>query len=550
MGYTTLKAALDAAVKTNGRQEITGANLNGVMTTLLQGVDILDRANPADTSGMNHVVLKKNKTFAEQVSGTNTIYEIRDNFDLGGTNLTLPAGCVFRFWGGSISNGTITIDGCEFEGVNFIGSNVTIQGNPKTSTAKVAWFVGSTDKDRLEKALSYSDVWKNFVCGTLNISSSINLTQSIGRSVTLSDGIFNLSADLFITSLNYVGLPNFEKCVFNGNGYRVFGSKYGVWGTFNICGFNECSIQSTTETGSLCQSLTLSNCYVQNNSVNLIKCERLYDCHMIAVKCEAQTASVVDTSFSTETFGGTRNLWVSDSIFEGFTTNPVFNLVGGLIRFSNCYFEANDAGCVNVTRNTGVNNALDFVMNGCSIVTTRHNAVTISGYATGSTVIVSFYGNQFNTGGTNYYLVSGLDAAYNGIMALCANKKGQTSDRFSAEPTFPYNFTEVKNPTPHSTYFTRYYGGYLQIGKLVFVDFVLSAKADSSSAIANAVTGLPAAQSYNIHGMTTNPATGAEAVSFVIKTDGTLTMGAGVATGSYYRVRAFYWTNSKSDNVY
>ena len=37
MGYSTLKAALDAVVKTNGRQEITGANLNGVMTTLLQG---------------------------------------------------------------------------------------------------------------------------------------------------------------------------------------------------------------------------------------------------------------------------------------------------------------------------------------------------------------------------------------------------------------------------------------------------------------------------------------------------------------------------------
>lgn len=107
MGYTTLKAALDAVVKTNGRQEITGANLNGVMTSILQGVDILDRANPEDTSGLNHIVLKKNKTFAEQVTGTNTIYEIRDAFDLGGASVTIPTGCVLHFNGGSLSNGSI-----------------------------------------------------------------------------------------------------------------------------------------------------------------------------------------------------------------------------------------------------------------------------------------------------------------------------------------------------------------------------------------------------------------------------------------------------------
>lgn len=116
MGYSTLKAALDAVVRTNGNQQITGANLNGVMTTLLQGVDVMDRANPADTSGMNKVVLDKNLTFAEQVTGANTIYEIRDSFNLGGNAVTIPSGCVLLFEGGHVFNGTIHFAGCLLAG--------------------------------------------------------------------------------------------------------------------------------------------------------------------------------------------------------------------------------------------------------------------------------------------------------------------------------------------------------------------------------------------------------------------------------------------------
>lgn len=128
MGYSTLKAALDAVVKTNGRQQITGSNLNGVMTTLLQGVDILDRANPADTSGMDKVVLKKGSTFASQVTAENTIYEIRDSFDLGGSSVPVPAGSILLFEGGTLTNGTLaSLGACGFSGsVRF--SNVTFSG--------------------------------------------------------------------------------------------------------------------------------------------------------------------------------------------------------------------------------------------------------------------------------------------------------------------------------------------------------------------------------------------------------------------------------------
>ena len=145
MGYSTLKAALDAVVKTNGRQQITGSNLNGVMTTILQGVDLLDRANPADTSGKNCVVLKKNKTFAEQVTGANTIYEIRDNFDLGGASVAILAGCILKFNGGKVSNGTITgnntqIDSC---GCLYFIDGVTFDGSWANSETSSEWFAQS-----------------------------------------------------------------------------------------------------------------------------------------------------------------------------------------------------------------------------------------------------------------------------------------------------------------------------------------------------------------------------------------------------------------------
>lgn len=67
-----------------------------------------DSQNP---NGMGYLVLEKDKTFASQVTETNTIYEIRYDFSLGGVTVTIPSGCVLKFNGGTISNGTINLYG-------------------------------------------------------------------------------------------------------------------------------------------------------------------------------------------------------------------------------------------------------------------------------------------------------------------------------------------------------------------------------------------------------------------------------------------------------
>lgn len=62
--------------------------------------------------GMGYVILRKDKTFAEQVTKENTIYEIRYKFDLEGEEIEIPANCVLNFNGGKIINGTIEHNNC------------------------------------------------------------------------------------------------------------------------------------------------------------------------------------------------------------------------------------------------------------------------------------------------------------------------------------------------------------------------------------------------------------------------------------------------------
>lgn len=92
--------------------------------------------------GMGYVILRKNKTFAKQVTQTNTIYEIRYAFDLGGEELVIPIGCVLRFNGGKVSNGTLNLNGCIVvaDPVQIFENSVTISGESKTPEFFAEWF--------------------------------------------------------------------------------------------------------------------------------------------------------------------------------------------------------------------------------------------------------------------------------------------------------------------------------------------------------------------------------------------------------------------------
>lgn len=71
---------------------------------------LLKLANRSAINGMGYVILRKDKTFAEQVTLANTIYEIRYDFDLNGKEITIPKNCVLQFEGGSLSWGILSGD--------------------------------------------------------------------------------------------------------------------------------------------------------------------------------------------------------------------------------------------------------------------------------------------------------------------------------------------------------------------------------------------------------------------------------------------------------
>ena len=79
---------------------------------------------PEDFSGLGRIILrkniveiedpiegkvKKNVLYQYMFTQSNTVYEIRYDFDLNGQEITIPEGCILDFQGGKITNGTINL---------------------------------------------------------------------------------------------------------------------------------------------------------------------------------------------------------------------------------------------------------------------------------------------------------------------------------------------------------------------------------------------------------------------------------------------------------
>lgn len=78
-----------------------------ITTVSVDGSKVLQFKNRGKDKGMGYVILRSNKTIAEQMIQDNTIYEIRYDFDLNGKTLEVPANCVLKFEGGKLFNGSI-----------------------------------------------------------------------------------------------------------------------------------------------------------------------------------------------------------------------------------------------------------------------------------------------------------------------------------------------------------------------------------------------------------------------------------------------------------
>ena len=111
------------------------------------------------TGKMGYKVLDSTKTFAEQVTAENTIYEIRDVFDLNGGSVTIPGGCILKFNGGLLSNGILlgNITRIEADRKDVL-NNININGSIKGIYSIAPVEIDNTNTAQLGQEL-VTDVW-------------------------------------------------------------------------------------------------------------------------------------------------------------------------------------------------------------------------------------------------------------------------------------------------------------------------------------------------------------------------------------------------------
>ena len=159
--------------------------------------NLLKFANRSALYGLGYVILRRGETFASQINTANTIYEIRYNFDLNNSQVTIPSGCVLKFVGGTLSNGSLALQGTKIDGTPSF-SSLTLTGTIKNETICSKWF-DSLDRFILScnyvSGYSVIDVQK----GNYNATNGFVIPRSV--KINFNDSTINVSPDVaaFIT---------------------------------------------------------------------------------------------------------------------------------------------------------------------------------------------------------------------------------------------------------------------------------------------------------------------------------------------------------------
>ena len=121
-----------------------------------------------------YIILNRNRDFVSQISIDDTIYEIRDYFDLGGEEVTLPANCVLKFSGGMLAGGTVIGNGATIEAplVRILGDDITLKGDFNCDFYP-EWFGAVTYSEAT--AVDNAAVFNNVVAQIYNMSGAHDL---------------------------------------------------------------------------------------------------------------------------------------------------------------------------------------------------------------------------------------------------------------------------------------------------------------------------------------------------------------------------------------
>jgi hypothetical protein len=147
----TIRTQIDEYLPIQIEGNVTNAPDEEDLTSVNQGgTDVLKFKNRNNLHGMGMIILRRDKTFAEQLTQTNTIYVIQYDFTLTG-DVTIPENCILKFDGGSLSNGVLNCNNCGIEASEtavIFKSNLNIKGVREVCAAWIgvvptAWNVDS-----------------------------------------------------------------------------------------------------------------------------------------------------------------------------------------------------------------------------------------------------------------------------------------------------------------------------------------------------------------------------------------------------------------------
>lgn len=143
---------------------------------------------------------RKNVLTQDMINKPNTVYEIRYDFDLDGAEIQINEGCVLKFVGGSLNNGTINGNLYDIDAQKFkIFENVKFKGSSKLNNYYlIDWWVKEPQYKFVKENNSidnYQDIQSAFDSGAENFIFSSDRYYYIKKTL-LINGEINLFSDV------------------------------------------------------------------------------------------------------------------------------------------------------------------------------------------------------------------------------------------------------------------------------------------------------------------------------------------------------------------
>lgn len=126
---------------------------------------VLQPADRTTSNGMGYIILRKDMSFASQITKTNTIYEVRYSFNLSGASVTIPSNCVLKFVGGMLVNGTVTGTNTKIDApfVRIFSDNISLAGTWALDKFPVSWYGGEVNDSSVDISAVISKILEQFV---------------------------------------------------------------------------------------------------------------------------------------------------------------------------------------------------------------------------------------------------------------------------------------------------------------------------------------------------------------------------------------------------